>query len=216
MNIVRKHGSGCVLLTILSGTLIIAGHYTPSLIDASSAIAERESTNLNECTCSESTGNIPSTADETETLAKSEAYFKDVFAKHQTQGEFLNVYPPIFATHYADISTLSTKFALLEIGNNRGVTFRSYLEMFQEGDIYGLDLGSGDYATYKTQEIGNEFDNAHMTVGDQTDPEVLKNLGQTAMLQNGGFDIVIDDGGHVMHQQRISLLNLWKYVKPGG
>ena len=215
MNIVRKHGSGCVLLTIISATLIIAGHYTPSLIDASSANAEREST-VNECTCSESIGNIPSAADKTETLAKSEAYFKDVFAKHQTQDEFLNVYPPIFAAHYADISTLSTKFALLEIGNNKGVTFRSYLEMFQEGDIYGLDLGIGNYKTYKTQEIGNEFDNAHMTVGDQTDPEVLKNLGQTAMSQNGGFDIIIDDGGHSMHQQRVSLLTLWKHVKPGG
>ena len=88
--------------------------------------------------------------------------------------------------------------------------------MFKDGDIYGLDLGIGDYAAHKTQEIGNDFPNAHMTIGDQTDPAVLQNLGQTALSKNGGFDIIIDDGGHVMHQQRISMLNLWKYVKPGG
>ena len=88
--------------------------------------------------------------------------------------------------------------------------------MFKEGDIYGLDLGVGEYATHKTQEIENEFDNAHLTIGDQADPAVLKNLGQRAMSQNGGFDIITDDGGHTMHQQRITLLNLWTYVKPGG
>lgn len=215
MNIPRKLGGGCILLTIITGTLVVAGHYTLTY-DASSATAERVSTNLKDCTCSESIAHSRSAADGKETLAKSVDYFNAVFAKHQTQGEFLNVYPPIFAAHYADISTLSTKFALLEIGNNKGVTFRSYLEMFKEGDIYGLDLGDGDYATYKTQEIGNEFDNAHLTIGDQADPAVLKNLGQTAMSRNGGFDIIMDDGGHVMHQQRTSLLNLWKYVKPGG
>jgi hypothetical protein len=32
----------------------------------------------------------------------------------------------------------------------------------------------------------------------------------------GNFDIVIDDGGHTMNQQRVSLEKLWQIVKPGG
>jgi hypothetical protein len=32
----------------------------------------------------------------------------------------------------------------------------------------------------------------------------------------GGFDLVVDDGGHTMAQQRASLEGLWRAVRPGG
>ena len=55
-----------------------------------------------------------------------------------------------------------------------------------------------------------------MYVGDQTDVELLKKIGSDATKNNGGFDVVIDDGGHLMNHQKDSLINLWRFVKPGG
>lgn len=37
------------------------------------------------------------------------------------------------------------------------------------------------------------------------------------ILESGGnFDIIVEDGGHTMDQQRVSLEHLWSAVKPGG
>lgn len=49
-------------------------------------------------------------------------------------------------------------------------------------------------------------------IGDQTDPEFLAQLGKT----HGPFDVVIDDGGHMMDQQKTSFAHLWPYLKDGG
>ena len=88
--------------------------------------------------------------------------------------------------------------------------------MFPLGDIYGLDLGGGDYQRYDTFNNLSEYNNAHMYVGDQTDVAVLKKIGNAAIQNNGGFDVIIDDGGHLMNHQKVSLFNLWRFVKPGG
>lgn len=54
---------------------------------------------------------------------------------------------------------------------------------------------------------------ATIYAGDQADKEFLHRF----ITETGGnFDIIIDDGGHFMNQQRVSLEELWKIVKPGG
>ena len=141
-----------------------------------------------------------------------------IFERHRSTkvGEFMNVYPPIFALFTSDVQSLTSKFSLLEIGNNRGETTRAYVNMFPHGDIYGLDLGGGDYQRYDTRNKLSKYNNTHMYVGDQTDVELLKKIGSDATKNNGGFDVVIDDGGHLMNHQKDSLINLWRFVKPGG
>eukprot|EP01105_Mastigella_eilhardi_P006118 TRINITY_DN1772_c0_g1_i3.p2 TRINITY_DN1772_c0_g1~~TRINITY_DN1772_c0_g1_i3.p2 ORF type:complete len:118 (-),score=36.72 TRINITY_DN1772_c0_g1_i3:83-436(-) len=32
----------------------------------------------------------------------------------------------------------------------------------------------------------------------------------------GGFDVIVDDGGHSMRQQQTSLWHLWRALRPGG
>lgn len=63
------------------------------------------------------------------------------------------------------------------------------------------------------KEWANKTTGATVTTGDQGDPAVLE-----AFLAKYGsdFDIIIDDGGHTMNQQKISLQHLWKAIKPGG
>lgn len=54
---------------------------------------------------------------------------------------------------------------------------------------------------------------ATVTTGDQGDPAVLESF---LAKYGGDFDIIIDDGGHSMDQQKTSLKHLWKGIKPGG
>ena len=49
--------------------------------------------------------------------------------------------------------------------------------------------------------------------GDQGNATFLR---EVAAATPGGFDVIIDDGGHTMSQQRTSLATLWPYVRPGG
>lgn len=54
---------------------------------------------------------------------------------------------------------------------------------------------------------------ATIYAGDQADPELL---GRFLRETGGGFDVIVDDGGHTMTQQITSLEWLWPAVKPGG
>jgi len=47
-------------------------------------------------------------------------------------------------------------------------------------------------------------------IGDQSNPQDLEKLYEKA------YDIIIDDGLHASMHQQISLVHLWKTVKPGG
>ncbi len=54
--------------------------------------------------------------------------------------------------------------------------------------------------------------NVHMEQCDQSNAASLTQIGD----KHGPFDLVIDDGGHTMKQQIVSLATLWRFVKPGG
>lgn len=49
-------------------------------------------------------------------------------------------------------------------------------------------------------------------IGDQADPAFLKALAE----KHGPFDLIIDDGGHMMHQQKASFSHLWPALNDGG
>lgn len=49
--------------------------------------------------------------------------------------------------------------------------------------------------------------------GDQSN---LTTLAAVAASAPGGFDIIIDDGGHKMRHQLMSMTGLWPHVRPGG
>jgi hypothetical protein len=49
-------------------------------------------------------------------------------------------------------------------------------------------------------------------IGDQADPGFLKRMGATY----GPFDLIVDDGGHKMHQQITSFCHLWPQLSDRG
>jgi hypothetical protein len=90
-----------------------------------------------------------------------------------------------------------------------GVFSGGSLEMWRSyfGDschVYGVDIEQS-CKSY-------ESDNVTITIGDQGDRAFWQEFIKTAP----PMDIVIDDGGHLPHQQRITLEETLPLLKPGG
>jgi len=53
----------------------------------------------------------------------------------------------------------------------------------------------------------------HVLVGDQADPPTLRRWARES---GGGFDVIVDDGGHTNRQLLTSFQSLWPQLLPGG
>lgn len=99
---------------------------------------------------------------------------------------------------------------VLEIGLFNGNSQLMWQEFFPNAEIYALD----NLEFKQSQEAFTQLsDQIHIKAADQANREDLKN----AILKFGGdFDVIIDDGGHLMDQQQISLGYLFTYLNPNG
>jgi cephalosporin hydroxylase len=112
-------------------------------------------------------------------------------------------YFPIYAHHLGQFR--GRKLKVLEIGVYRGgglELWRNYLGA--DAEIVGLDI---DEAAVRA--AAGKYP---VVLGDQADPEVLLRVER----EYGPFDIVIDDGGHTMHQQIVSIETLFPLLNDGG
>lgn len=91
--------------------------------------------------------------------------------------------------------------SVLEIGVNRGCGLRMWEEFFPNARITGLDI---DPATLFTSGRIQCFQ------ADQNDPHSLRNALQNA--QAHPFDLIVDDGSHLMHHQVTSMVTLLPYL----
>lgn len=66
----------------------------------------------------------------------------------------------------------------------------------------------------KWRSFVEEKGHGKLYVGDQANVTFLESI--IADQAGNQFDVIIDDGGHRMHQQRLTLKHLWQLVKPGG
>lgn len=95
--------------------------------------------------------------------------------------------------------------SILEIGVREGWSLKMWYDFFPSARIYGIDIERPGEDIAKTRERIKIF------IGDQADERFLINNFSEVPL-----DIVIDDGGHRMSQQQISLKVLYRFLKPGG
>jgi hypothetical protein len=93
---------------------------------------------------------------------------------------------------------------LLEIGVLRGNSVRMWEAYFSRAKIFGLDIR--DMTEHETERIKT-------AIVDQAERE---ELAQFLEEHGSDFDIVIDDGGHSMEQQQVSLGFLFPHVRPKG
>lgn len=94
---------------------------------------------------------------------------------------------------------------VLEIGVDKGGSLELWHHFFENANIYAIDINSD------VRNIHFPF-SVDIEIGDQTDKEFLQNY----VYSKPDFDIVIDDGGHYMDQQLMSLIYLFPKLKHGG
>jgi len=111
-------------------------------------------------------------------------------------------YFPIYDFYFEQIQ--DQPFNLLEIGIGRGGSLYAWRNYFPQARITGIDINQG-CKKY-------EGDGIRIFIGDQADTAFLERVnGET-----GPFDIIIDDGGHMMSQQTTSFKTLFPLLKNNG
>ena len=94
---------------------------------------------------------------------------------------------------------------ILEIGVLNGASLRVWEHYFPRATIIGLDRDPRCAAFASPR--------SHVLIGEQDDPEFLDRV----IAEFGSeFDLIVDDGGHRMGPQQMSLRLLWPHVRPGG
>jgi hypothetical protein len=106
----------------------------------------------------------------------------------------------IYETYFSTLK--EKKLNILEIGIFNGGSLRTLKDYFYNSNIYGIDFDRSK--CFSEDRILSEC-------GDQTDINFLNNV-----FSNVNFDIIIDDGGHTMPQQQISLETLLPRLKSDG
>ncbi len=93
---------------------------------------------------------------------------------------------------------------VLEIGVFRGASLRMWRDYFPTAEIHGFDQRLPE---------GTLPSRIHLHRGDQAKPADLDGLMQRV---GSRLDLVIDDGGHTMEQQQVTLAHLFPHVCSGG
>lgn len=94
---------------------------------------------------------------------------------------------------------------IIEFGVFQGGSLQMWRKYFgRRARIVGVDIDP------RCSELTGPGIEIH--IGDQSDPEFLRDLARRV----GPAEVVIDDGGHMMHQQLTTLRELWPSVTDGG
>lgn len=114
-------------------------------------------------------------------------------------------YSSIYDFHFKRFHSLNYKpLRLLEIGVAEGGSLFAWQEYFPTATITGIDINP----ICKKYEEGN----IKVFIGDQADTAFLNSVNE----KSGPFDIIIDDGGHMMNQQLTSFKTLFPLLNDGG
>lgn len=111
------------------------------------------------------------------------------------------------------------KLKILEIGIYRppinghasvGASLKTWQDYFVNSKIYGVDLGTfKDVDSDRIQTIVANQETRYK-IGDINGlNDVIENFGSD-------YDVIIDDGGHTMLQQQLTLGFMFKFLKPKG
>lgn len=93
---------------------------------------------------------------------------------------------------------------ILEIGIDQGGSLKMWADYFPKARIYGIDI---------EDRSSMETDRVKTFVADQSKRD---QLGAFLAKYPGPYDLILDDGGHSMEQQQVSLGFLFPQVAPGG
>lgn len=97
---------------------------------------------------------------------------------------------------------------VVEVGVQSGGSLQMWRSYFgPKAQIWGIDIDS------EVARLQPNYDsNTRICIGDQADPQFWKSI----LKQIPEIDIFIDDGGHQMHQQRITFECVFPKISSGG
>ena len=129
---------------------------------------------------------------------------REIFYNHQGRlihkwDHYFEIYEKYFLKYKGQ------KLNILEIGVSQGGSLQLWKKYFgDEVNIYAIDINP------ECKQF--EDDNIRIFIGSQSDRHFLTEVIQ----QLPDLDIIIDDGGHTMEQQKVSFEVLYSKVKEGG
>jgi hypothetical protein len=144
-----------------------------------------------------------------------------------TKDGFIPVQPNTFETIFKtlDYGSLKTKYTfrayeeffrrfrgkkpvILEIGVRGGGGIEMFYKYFEDRcEVYGVDIEN------RVKRIQKKYPQTTIFIGDQADPEFMKHVATSI---GKPIDIVLDDGGHFMHQQIRSFETMFPFLSDGG
>ncbi|MCR9112916.1 MAG: class I SAM-dependent methyltransferase [Rhodobacteraceae bacterium] len=131
-------------------------------------------------------------------------YFLDYLKRTDHRG--LTKWLHYFDVYARELGHLQGRdIAFLEIGIYRGGSIPMWAGYFgKEARLTFVDI---DPDCARHAEPGTNVE-----IGDQADPDFLAMLAE----KHGPFDIIVDDGGHHVHQQITSFEHLWPHLNDRG
>lgn len=112
-------------------------------------------------------------------------------------------YTKVYGNYFADLKHQPIVF--LEIGIDQGASVKIWESFFKNAEFHFIDNNQAAIQYHSTY--------SHYHILDQANVEALTNfangIGKT-------FDVIIDDGSHMVNHQLISFDTLFPYLSPGG
>lgn len=123
----------------------------------------------------------------------------EIGLKYGTDKSTNHNFTPSYDSHLSHLRDQNIR--LLEIGISEGPSLKMWEEYFQNGQIVGVDIIECSHLN--TRRIHT------MIINQEKEEELLSIPGE--------FEIIIDDGGHTMFQQQLTLKTLFETkLKNGG
>jgi|LULM01.1.fsa_nt_gb cephalosporin hydroxylase len=97
--------------------------------------------------------------------------------------------------------------SLLEIGNNYGGSIRLWDDYFTNVNIIGIEINN-------LEELNKLNEKNNINIHTKTDAYCLETLEK--IRQEGPFDVIIDDGSHLLNHQMFAASYYSKLLKPNG
>lgn len=119
------------------------------------------------------------------------------------KGSNYHNYTEVYSKYFAPFIDKPIKF--LEIGIYRGASAKMWEKYFKKAELHFMDI------TFDAVEY--QSDRSHYHLCNQENTQDLASLIKST---GGNFDVILDDGGHMMTQQITSFVTLFPHIKSGG
>ena len=116
-------------------------------------------------------------------------------------------YTRYYARYLEPLREAPRALRILEIGVRGGSSLQLWHAYFPRATIIGIDI------SLKNTNLAGLSERVTVMECDQSDPVALQRVIDRV---GGEFDVIIDDGGHTMQQQQVSLGFLLPHLAPGG